>query len=754
MSNAVSSPAPERDHARDEVGPAVAERLGEVPAAAVADQRQRPPRVAGDRARREPRARRARGRSSRRSRRCPSGAAAWPIRSSQPAITDSDVSPARKPGISTPGRRRRAGTPRAAIDGIDHQPAELGLPAQLGAVAAPPAPRRVGRRGRGRGGIEGLGHRRGSYHLGRRRVACCRGQSHRGGVDEGFVADRAAGGGAARAAGGGVRGRTPRWGGLRKVDHIVVIYEENHSFDNLYGGWERRQRPRATPTRAHTRQVDQAGAPYKCLLQNDVNLDLAAAVGRRCTDTAGTAFSEPLPERAVHDRRLHRARRTRRARRRASSRPTACSRAPGEPGGCTRDLVHRFYQEQYQLDGGAQDRYVTGCDAVGLTMGHYDTTQAADLRVPARPRAPELRDRRPLLPGGVRRLVPQPPVAGRRGDADVPERADDGSADDLHSMVDANGMPNTLPALHADRRRCKDARADRRRAARRNRPASRAATTRSTRSSRRTSRTRRAPRSQRLPPQTRADDRRPAERARASTGRGTRAAGRTPTATSAARAGRTATTPGTCTDPDTATGAVYPNCPDKLFQFHHQPLNYFAAFAPGTAARARSTCATRQEFEALAAGSKRHCRLKPVSFIKPIGAENEHPGYASEHDGLRPPRRPAAGRSRARAARRTRWSIVTYDEFGGQWDHVSPPGQGTATPGPARRDGPEHADPGADARARAAGTASRSTTRRTTRRRSWPRSSTASGCGRCPTRDAACRTCRRCSTAEDQRERA
>ena len=25
---------------------------------------------------------------------------------------------------------------------------------------------------------------------------------------------------------------------LDKIDHIVVIYEENHSFDNLYGGWE------------------------------------------------------------------------------------------------------------------------------------------------------------------------------------------------------------------------------------------------------------------------------------------------------------------------------------------------------------------------------------------------------------------------------------------------------------------------------------------------------------------------------------
>ena len=35
---------------------------------------------------------------------------------------------------------------------------------------------------------------------------------------------------------------------LQKVKHIVVIYEENHSFDNLYGGWEGVNGPRATPT--------------------------------------------------------------------------------------------------------------------------------------------------------------------------------------------------------------------------------------------------------------------------------------------------------------------------------------------------------------------------------------------------------------------------------------------------------------------------------------------------------------------------
>src|SRR4029450_1875818 len=55
--------------------------------------------------------------------------------------------------------------------------------------------------------------------------------------------------------------------------------------------------------------------------------------------------------------------------------PSGILNGNGLPGGCTRDLVHRFYQEQYQLNGGNQNRYVTGSDAVGMTMGYYDTTQ-------------------------------------------------------------------------------------------------------------------------------------------------------------------------------------------------------------------------------------------------------------------------------------------------------------------------------------------------------------------------------------------
>jgi phospholipase C len=133
-------------------------------------------------------------------------------------------------------------------------------------------------------------------------------------------------------------------------------------------------------------------------------------------------------------------------------------------------------------------------------------------------------------------------------------------------------------------------------------------------------------------------------------------------------------TVGTCTDPNTISGAVYPNCPDKLFQFHHQALNYFASFAPGTAARAQHL-RDEAEFQSLAAGTGKQCNLKPVSFVKPIGAENEHPGYTNETSGSNHLVSLLSAIESGPCAKNT-MVVVTYDEFGGQWDHVTPPGQG------------------------------------------------------------------------------
>src|SRR5437016_5805037 len=58
---------------------------------------------------------------------------------------------------------------------------------------------------------------------------------------------------------------------IGKIDHIVVVYEENHSFDNRYGGWEG-VNGRANAVTANTQQVDQNGNPYPCLPQLDVNI--------------------------------------------------------------------------------------------------------------------------------------------------------------------------------------------------------------------------------------------------------------------------------------------------------------------------------------------------------------------------------------------------------------------------------------------------------------------------------------------------
>src|SRR5579859_6051630 len=77
-----------------------------------------------------------------------------------------------------------------------------------------------------------------------------------------------------------------------KINHIVVIYEENHSFDNLYGGWEG-VNGRANADAAHTTQVDQNGVAYSCLKQLDVNLT-SPPLAATCTDSAH-GFSSAFP---------------------------------------------------------------------------------------------------------------------------------------------------------------------------------------------------------------------------------------------------------------------------------------------------------------------------------------------------------------------------------------------------------------------------------------------------------------------------
>jgi phospholipase C len=134
-----------------------------------------------------------------------------------------------------------------------------------------------------------------------------------------------------------------------------------------------------------------------------------------------------------------------------------------------------------------------------------------------------------------------------------------------------------------------------------------------------------------------------------------------------------------CSDPNVDPGVSHwPECPDNLFQYHHQPFNYYAAFSTQTAAGLANRAAHLKdegEFIDLADSSTRHCNLKPVSFIKPIGEENEHPGYASEPDGSDHLVDLLQSIENNKCKENT-LVLVTYDEFGGEWDHVPPPGQG------------------------------------------------------------------------------
>jgi acid phosphatase len=104
-----------------------------------------------------------------------------------------------------------------------------------------------------------------------------------------------------------------------------------------------------------------------------------------------------------------------------------------------------------------------------------------------------------------------------------------------------------------------------------------------------------------------------------------------------------------------------------MFQPHHQPFNYFARFAPGTADRARHLKDGEEFLKAIDAGT-----LPQVSFYKPNGQNNQHPSYTDIQTGD-----VHIDQVLARLEKSPQWPrmlvIVTYDENGGYWDHVPPP---------------------------------------------------------------------------------
>ena len=104
-----------------------------------------------------------------------------------------------------------------------------------------------------------------------------------------------------------------------------------------------------------------------------------------------------------------------------------------------------------------------------------------------------------------------------------------------------------------------------------------------------------------------------------------------------------------------------------IFQPHHQPFNYFARFAPGSADRARHLKDGADFVAAIETGT-----LPQVSFYKPVGRDSQHPSYTDLLTGDR-----HIDELLQKLRKSPQWPrmavIVTYDENGGFWDHAPPP---------------------------------------------------------------------------------
>ena len=360
---------------------------------------------------------------------------------------------------------------------------------------------------------------------------------------------------------------------LRRLEHIIVVYLENRSFDNLYGQFE------------------------------DANGLAAAATAPKQVDATGTPFAT-LPVTA------------------ASGLPATLANAPFDinryiPAGTpTVDLVHRFYQEQMQIDGGRMDKFALVSDAKGLVMGFYPT---ATLPLVAAAERYTLCDNffhaafggsflnHFWLIAARTPVFPQAPTG-----AIITFDAGGNIVND--GFVTADGFAvNTAFSVNAPH----------------------------------------------------------------------------PAGVAANRLVPNQTFP-TIGDRLTAKGVSWAwyaggwndalaGHPDSQYQFHHQPFIYFANYADGTPAKAVHLKDERDFLAALSSGE-----LPAVSFVKPVGLNNEHPGYTDLLTG----ERHVEGLIDAVRASKV-WPhaaiIITYDENGGFWDHVAPPvvdrwGPGTRVP--------------------------------------------------------------------------
>ncbi len=420
---------------------------------------------------------------------------------------------------------------------------------------------------------------------------------------------------AACALGGSTARPAPVDDTLARIRHIVVIYGENRSFDNLYGLFPGADGIEQASADART-QRDRDGSVLPVLppVWNANGPDFDPRFGTKLSNGPFRIDGEP-------------------------------ARVPLSVP--TRDLVHRYYQNIEQIDGGRNDRFAAVSDAGALAMGYYDGSSMALWQlareftladhffmgtfggsfmnhvwlacgcVAQYPNAPDALTSRLDAQGRLLRKAASPPsalagpVQWERDGAITP----DGYA--INTTQPPYQPSGIAPAPGGDPQLADPSRKP-------------------------------------LPPQeapTIGD--RLTER---SISWAWYAGGWNQALTDSSQPG------------GASRGVIYSNQPGSVnFQPHHQPYNYFRRYAPGTAARREHLKDLSDLLVDIASD-----RLPQVAFYKPVGDQNQHPGYTDVLSGDRHIA-DLVRKIQASPAWSSTLIVVTYDENGGFWDHASPP---------------------------------------------------------------------------------
>lgn len=425
--------------------------------------------------------------------------------------------------------------------------------------------------------------------------------------------------------------------GLEKIHTLVVIYAENRSFDNLYGLF---------PGADGIPGVNPSSSQHQAVPQKDFDGSVLSALPPTWGGftAAGQAVTLPQAQTAGWP-----------------NQPFAIDDPKGVAGTgvvvngqvTTRDLVHRFYNNQMQIGDGSNEHFAAYSDAGGLTMGYYDGSSMALWKLA---RHYVLADHFFMGTFGGSFLNHQYLIC-----ACAPEyaHADQSPAKGLISAIDRDAQGNFLrltpgtgnpssvlegkPVYQKDGALTPADKEGRFYAVNTMQPPYQPSGN---------------------PP---AGDSHYADPAKAST---------LPPLTQQ-------TTIGDILDAKGVSWAWYAGAWDQAsrdraaiyndkipnFQAHHQPFNYYAKFDP--VSRAAYRAAHLKDGDRLLADAKAG-KLPAVTFYKPQGNLNQHPGYANVADG---DAHVAAVIARLRKS--PQWKhmliVVTYDENGGFYDHLPVP---------------------------------------------------------------------------------